>query len=380
VGSIDLVVGTTSRRNVTDMLRSWGLESVDSGTGGQPYGFTLFEGLVCRVHCQRPEEFGPALALLTASPAHHAALTGFARANNRPPPPLTLDDVGPADSFPREEDFYAHLGLPRIPPELREGLGEVESAAEGRLPALVENSHIRGDLHMHTTSTDGIGTIREMAVAARQRGYQYIAVTDHTRNVKIANGLEVEQVPAYLEEIERVDRTVEGVRVLKGLEVDILKDGSLDMPDEILARLDVVVAAVHSHFDQAAREVTSRVTRAMRNPFVHILAHPTGRLIGQRSALLVDVEELMKTAVQTGTALELNANPERLDVHDGNCRRALELGIPVVISTDAHAVEQMGNMSRGVTQARRGWVTPDDVLNTLPCAEMLSRLRRRNPR
>jgi len=281
-------------------------------------------------------------------------------------------DFGPTGLFSEngpmntrdEAVFYRALGLPFIPPELREDQGEIEAAREDRLPHLVTREDLVGDLHIHTQASDGSGSILEMALAARALGHSYIAVTAHTQNVRIANGLTPERAAALLDEVRRVDSQIEGIRILAGLEVDILKDGSLDMPAAILNRLDVAIASIHSHFDQPLDEMTARVLTALENPHIHILAHPTGRLIGQRSPLQLDMDRVFDAAVRNSVSLELNSNPERLDLNDEHCRMAARLGIPVVISTDAHSPAQLGNLSRGVLQARRGGLEPRHVVNT----------------
>jgi len=313
---------------------------------------------------------GAALHLLTGSRAHCAALAeAIAGQGLRFEGFSLVGPSGPVDT-PTEAAFYEALGLPLIPPELREGTQEIEAARSDRLPALVAAGDIRGDLHMHTPYSDGRDPLGAMVRTAREMGYQYLAFTDHTRNVAIANGMDAERTSRYLDDIEALAARLEGIALLKGIEVDILKQGNLDLPDELLKRMDVVIASVHSHFDLPEEEMTERVKRALDNRYVNILAHPTCRLIGSRSPLPLNVKEVIEHAAVTGTMLELNSNPERLDLDARYCRLAAAAGVPVVISTDAHSVKQLGNIRNGVTQARRGWLEPRNVANTLPLEEL----------
>jgi DNA polymerase (family X) len=377
VGGLKVVVATDEPSIGPSLLQSWehiegSVEQADSSFRAHCDG-----GLPVTVLTCLPKAFGVALHQHTGRDDYLAAIMEHA---GRQGVVVTSDAViKNGDSYPvsTEVDFFAALDLPLIPPELREGGEVVSMAVAGDLPELVTPFNLRGDLHMHTTFTDGRNSVREMALAARDRGYEYIAITDHTRNTRVANGLHPHQIDKYLIEIEKVDAELDGIRVLKGLEVDILADGSMDMPDEIMARLDVVIAAIHSHFDQPVEIMTARVASALENPYVQILAHPSGRLIGQRSPLLLDFDRLFPVVREYGVMLELNANPERLDIHAENCRIARDFGIPVVISTDAHAVWQFDNLPRGVRQARRGTLRPGDVLNTLPLPQLLQRLAAR---
>jgi len=382
VGNLDFVIAATDAAAVIRHFEAYDEARSCTITDSTVIQLSLHDDMVARVTITPPVRFGAVLHWHTGSFAHVDELAAVARARGYVTAPDGLRKDGAVVEVEDEEAFFAALGLPFVAPEIREARGELEAAHADRLPALIQVSDVRGDLHMHTTSTDGRNSIQEMAVAARQRGYDYVAITDHTRNVRIANGLEVEAVPAYLEQIEAVNRALTGITVLKGLEVDILADGSMDMPDEILARLDVVIASIHSHFDQPESQMTARVLRAVDHPLVQILAHPSGRLVGQRSPLLLDLDEVLRRAANTKTMLELNANPERLDLNDHRCREAQQLGIPIVISTDAHSASQLDNLPRGVRQARRGWLAAESVLNTRPLEEALSLLsvkRRQGP-
>lgn len=284
-------------------------------------------------------------------------------------------DAGPrADAGRRiagetEEGVYSAVGLPWIPPRLRENRGEVEAAAEGTLPAVLTLDDMRGDLQMHSTWSDGAQTLKEMVEACRDRGYAYHSITDHSQAVTVAGGLTPERVREQWEEIDEIRETVEGIHLFRSLEVDILKDGSLDMPDDILFGLDLVLVSVHSFMNMDGKDMTDRVIRALEHPSVDILAHPTGRILNRRQPFAMDVDAVLQAAASLNVAVELNAHPSRLDLHDRHLRRAKELGVKVVVSTDAHSAQDLGLMSYGVDQAARGWLESGDVVNTLPLPE-----------
>jgi DNA polymerase (family 10) len=278
-----------------------------------------------------------------------------------------------------ERDVFLSVDLPWISPLLRENRGEIEAAADDRLPELLALEDIRGDLQMHSTWSDGANSLAEMAEACRNRGYQYMSITDHSQAVTVAGGLEPEAVRKQWEEIDEVRERVEGIHLFRSLEVDILKDGSLDMPDEILEGLDLVLVSVHSFMNMPMGEMTDRVIRALEHPEVDILAHPTGRILNRREPFAMDVEAVLQAASSLDVAVELNAHPSRLDLHDRHLRRAKELGVKVVVSTDAHSVQDLDLMRYGVDQAGRGWLEAGDVLNALPLEE-LQEWRKRRPR
>jgi DNA polymerase (family 10) len=275
-----------------------------------------------------------------------------------------------------EAGVYQALGMSWIPAELRENRGEVEAAIAGSLPELVTLDVIRGDLQMHSTWSDGKASVEEMAKACAALGYEYLAITDHSPSLAMVQGLTPERAREQWQEIEEVRERVPEINILKSAEVDILEDGSLDLPPEILEGLDVVVISVHSFMDQDRKTMTSRVLRAMRHPGVDILAHPTGRRINRREPFQLDVEAVLETAAELGIAVELNASPNRLDLSDVHVHRAKELGVPVVISTDAHSPRGLGDMRYGIDQARRGWLEPGDVLNTRSVTELTAWLER----
>jgi len=274
-----------------------------------------------------------------------------------------------------EEDVYKALDLPFVPPELREDAGEIEAAVEGALPDLVSLSDVRGDLHVHTKWSDGAHDLDAVIGAVRQRKYGYVAITDHSKGLGVAHGLSEDRVREQMEEIDAANRKLKGFRVLKGIEVDIRGDGTLDLPDALLSELDIVVASIHSGFRQPGEQLTKRLVAAIRNPYVNVIAHPTGRLLGEREAYPVDMEEVLSEAARLGKALEINAYPLRLDLSDTWARAAKNRGIPLAVSTDAHILDNLDFMAYGVSIARRGWLGPGNVLNTLPLPKLAASLR-----
>jgi DNA polymerase (family 10) len=275
----------------------------------------------------------------------------------------------------REEEIYQILNLAFIPPELREDRGEIKAAQENKLPELIEYSQIRGDLHLHTKWSDGAHTIRQMAEAAKKRGYKYIAITDHSQSLKFAGGLVEERLKKQIELIQKLNQELKDFTILSGIEVDIKSDDSLDFSDEILSKLDVVIAAIHSGFKQESKVITERIIKAMQNKLVSIIAHPTGRLIGYRESYQVDINKIMDVAAETGTILEINAYPERLDLNDVYCRMAKDRRVQLAIETDAHSIDGLEFMNLGVDVARRGWLEEKDIINTLPLDKLLKRLK-----
>jgi DNA polymerase (family 10) len=282
-------------------------------------------------------------------------------------------------TFTDEEDFYSALGLEYIPPELRQGAGEIEAAQARRLPRLISIDEIRGDLHVHSDWSDGAVGIEEMVLAARDRGYEYVAITDHSGGIGVAHGLNVDRLMEEISQVRRLNDEVEGITVLIGSEVEIKSDGILDFSDEILAQLDWVIASVHSGFNQSEEQITRRIVQAIENPHVDAIGHPTGALIGKRAPYAVDLEAVFRAAARTGTALEINASPQRLDLADTQVRRAIELGVMIVINTDAHAPIHLDFMRYGVEMARRGWAESANVLNSRSLVELREWLRSASP-
>ncbi|SDC01857.1 DNA polymerase/3'-5' exonuclease PolX [Ruegeria marina] len=337
---------------------------------------TLRAGLNVDLRVVPEASWGAAMHYFTGSKAHNVA--GRRRAQDRS---LKLNEYGLYDGETRisgatEEGVYEGIGLPWIEPVLRENRGEIEAAEKGELPDLIKPDDIRGDLHAHTTASDGRNSLLEMAEAAMERGYGYLAITDHSRSQTQAGGLSADKLEAQIDEIAELNEGFEGFRLLASCEVDILENGDLDFPDKLLARLDLVVASVHSKFNLGEEAQTDRIIRAMDNPAVSIIGHPTGRLLGQRRAYPVDMERLIEAAGERGCVLELNANPNRLDLSDIQCRMAVERGVKIAISTDAHATGGLAHMRYGVDQARRGWLSADDVANTLDWSDLEKMLKR----
>jgi DNA polymerase (family 10) len=320
-----------------------------------------------------PKSWGAALHYFTGSKAHNIRMRERAIKMG-----LKLNEYGLFDSNDKwvagteEADVFETLGLPYIPPVLREDQGEMAAAAEGRLPSLIQIADIAGDLHMHTTWTDGKYSCEEMVEAARKRGLKYIAITDHSKSLGVAGGLSDEDLMRHTDEIQALDKKYSGFRVLAGTEVDIRQDGSLDYSNELLAKLDFVVASVHSGFRMDRDAMTSRVVKAMENPHVRAIGHPTGRLIGDRESYELDFDVLMREASRTRTCLEVNSNYHRLDLSDTLCRKAREMNVHVVINTDAHDIDGLGSIPLGVATAQRGWIEKDRVLNARPVEELLA--------
>jgi len=348
--------------------------------GENKISFHLSNDLQVDVRLLPAASYGAALQYFTGSKAHNVALRQRALKMGYTLSEWSLARLDDATvvAAATEEEVYAALGMDWIPPELRENLGEIEGAAHGSLPRLIERTDIRGDVHMHTTATDGHNSIREMADAALALGYGYIAITDHSQALGMANGLDEKRALEHIRRIREVDHQMEGrIRVFTGIEVDILADGALDLEDEVLAQMDVVIASVHSHFAQPREEMTARVIRAIENPYVRILGHPTGRLLLRREPFAMDMGQVLRRAAELGVAMEHNAAPERLDLNERDLRLAKELGAKIVISTDSHDIRHLAKMDYGVRQLRRAWLGPEDVLNTREAEDFLAALRPR---
>ncbi len=326
------------------------------------------------------DAFGSLLQYFTGSKQHNIVLRERGHRQGLKLSEYGITDLrsGRLEKFATEEDFYHRLGLQLVPPELREGQMEVERAEQEGLPELVSLSDIKGDLHVHTEWSDGRNSLEEMALAARALGYQYLAICDHSAGRGIAHGLNEERLKQQVSEIRQLDQRLEGFRILTGVEVDIRADGSLDLPDELLSELDVVVAGVHSAMGQDKGKMTQRVLRAIHNPHVDIIAHPTCRLLGRREPVALELETIFRAAAQTGTALEINSMPDRLDLKDIHAFRARELGVKLIINTDAHSTDHLGYMRFGVGVARRGWCETQHILNTQPLGAVLDFLKHKS--
>jgi len=348
--------------------------------GQNKVSFRLRTGLQIDVRLLPRASFGAALQYFTGSKMHNVTVRQRAlkRGYTLSEYALARLDDGTQVAAATEEDIYRALDLDWIPPELRENCGEIEAAAQHTLPRLIEEKDIRGDVHMHTVATDGKNTIREMAESGLAHGYEYIAITDHSKNLAMTFGLDDERALEHVRNIREVDADMAGkIRVFAGIEVDILGDGALDLSDEVLAQMDVVIASVHSLFNQPREEMTARILRAIENPYVRILGHPTGRKLLSRDAYELDLPAILLRAGELGVAVEHNADPNRLDLCDRDLRMAKESGCRVVVNTDAHHVSSLEKMRYGVRQLRRAWLTPADVVNTRGANDFLAALRPR---
>jgi DNA polymerase (family X) len=379
VGDLDLLVTGPSPAGALERFIAWPKMDEVLGRGENKASAKVGrEGFQVDVRALPRESFGAAMQYFTGSKDHNVAIR--MRAVRRG---LKLSEYG---LFRVEDDFriagdteasiYEALGLPWIPPELRENTGEIEAAEEGRLPQLVELSDMRGDLHMHTTATDGRATLEEMAEAARERGYEYIAITDHSKALAMANGLNERRAVEFARQVREINRSGAGLRIFSGIECDILKDGSLDLADDALAELDIVIASVHSHMNLESAEMTDRLLRALECPHVRVLGHLTGRLLLQREPYPFDFDRVAAEAVRRGVWLEINASPERLDLNDAHIRAARAKGARFTISTDAHHPNHLRGMRYGVMTARRGWLGPADIVNTLHVEDFEKALNR----
>ena len=374
VGDLDILVTgkgcikAESRQTLIELLlRFPGLMDVIA-QGENKVSFRHRNGMQVDVRLLPPESFGAAMQYFTGSKAHNVALRqralkmGFTLNEYAL---ATLEDEKPVAGA-TEEEIYSKLKLDFIPPELRENLGEIEAAAGHTLPMLIEPSDILGDVHMHTVETDGRNTIEEMAEAARERGYEYMAITDHSKNLAFANGLTDERALEHIARIRAVEKKMKAIRIFAGVEVDILGDGSLDLSDSVLEQMDIVIASVHSQFNQDRATMTDRLLKAIANPNTSLIGHPTGRQLLRRDAYQFDFDAVLKAAAKHKVAMELNSYPERLDLNDVHLRMAKQHGVKIVINTDSHHTSHMEKLRYGITQARRAWLTKDDVLNTLP--------------
>ena len=372
IGDLDILVASADGTSI--MNRFVAYEEVEKivSKGTTRATVMLRSGLQVDLRVVPEESYGAALQYFTGSKAHNIAVRSLAIKKG-----LKINEYGVFRGETRiagqtEEEVYAQVGLPYFEPELRENWGEVEAGLHHALPDLVTINDIRGDLHSHSKATDGHFTIKEMAQSAQEKGYKYLAICDHSQHVTIAHGLDAKRLEAQIKEIDRLNQQFHHFTILKGAEVDILENGSLDLPDDLLGRLDLTVCAVHYKFNLSRRKQTERIIRAMDNPYFNILAHPTGRLLNERKPYDLDMEQIMAAALERGCFLEVNAQPVRLDLTDLHCKMAKDMGVKVAISTDAHRTTELEFMRFGVGQARRGWLEPTDIINTQP----LNKLKR----
>lgn len=364
IGDIDILA---SCANGTDIVKSFvNMRGVTQilAAGDTKGSVRVEEGVQVDLRVVREDEFGAALQYFTGSKEHNIHLREIAKKKG-----LKISEYGifkgdKKIGGQKEEDIYKTLGMDWIPPELRENRGEIEAALEGKLPKLIELSDIKGDLHNHSNRSDGTPTFEEMAEHAMKMGYKYLVVSDHSKSLHVANGLKDEELLEEIEEIDKLNKMFKGFTLLKATEVDIKADGSLDFPDKLLEKLDIVVASIHSGFKQGKEKITERMIAAIRNPYVNVIAHPTGRLISRREGYDVNLDKVIDTCAETGTALEINCYYDRLDLNDIYCRKAKEAGVMIAISTDAHHLDQMWMIALGVGIARRGWLEAKEVINT----------------
>ena len=383
VGDLDILVTGTAcgnereREQLMDRITQLpGLMEIIA-RGENKISFRLRGGMQVDVRLLAPESFGAAMQYFTGGKAHNVALRqralkmGYTLSEYS----LAQVDTGERVAGETEEDIYAKLKLDYILPELRENCGEIESAERHALPQLVSESDLEGDVHMHTVETDGRNTIQEMAEAARKRGYRYMAITDHSKNLAFANGLDDKRAIEHIQRIRSAEREIGVIRIFAGVEVDILADGSLDLSDSVLEQMDLVIASVHSHFNQSPAEMTDRLLKAIENPNTSLIGHPTGRVLLRRDAYPFDLDTVLKAAAERKVAMELNAYPDRLDLCDRHLRLAKQYGVKIVINTDSHHTSHLDNIRFGVLQARRAWLTKDDVLNTRPVEQFAKAMK-----
>ncbi len=377
VGDLDILITATKTSPVMERFVIYDevAEVISHGTTRST--IRLRSGLQVDLRVVPDISYGAALHYFTGSKAHNIAVRSLGIKKG-----LKINEYGVFKDDRRiagrtEQEVFEQVGLAYIEPELREDRGEIEAARGNALPTLVTLKQIRGDLHCHTNATDGHASLEQMAKAARSRGYEYLAITDHSQRVTVARGLDKKRLLQQTEQIDRLNESLDGIRILKSIELDILEDGSLDLPDNVLDALDLTVCSVHSKFDLPAKKQTARIIRAMDNPRFNIFAHPTGRLINQREPYAVNLEVLMEAAKERGCFLEVNSQPVRMDLTDSACKMAKEMGVKVAICTDAHNANQLEYIRYGVYQARRGWLEKGDVINTLSLTKLLKLLKRR---
>jgi DNA polymerase (family 10) len=371
IADVDILAASDQADKVMESFVHLPMAAKVVAQGHTKSSITTKDGFQVDLRVVPMDSFGAACHYFTGSKAHNIRIRSLGIERG-----LKINEYAVFKNEKRiagktELEIFKSVKLPYIAPELREDQGEIEAAQRGSLPSLVEIKHILGDLHVHTNWSDGNNTIEELAQAARRRGYRYVAICDHSASLGIAHGLKRERLEKQIEEIEKVNRKLKGCKVLKGIEVDIKPNGDLDADRDVLESLDVVVASVHSKFTQPENEMTRRIVKALENPNVHILAHPTGRLIGKREPYQVNIDTVMDACLANGKIMELNAYPERLDLSDLNCRKAKEKGVKLAVSTDSHRTEHLEWMTFGVATARRGWIEPQDVINTLPLLKLL---------
>src|SRR5580693_5799513 len=383
VGDLDILV--TGKACTTEEGRQKAIAHVAKypplmdviASGDNKISFRVRSGMQVDVRLLPPESFGAAMQYFTGSKAHNVALRQRALKMGYTLNEYSLADVKTEEPVAgkTEEEIYAKLKLDYIPPELRENLGEIDAAEKHTLPALITLNDLQGDVHMHTVETDGKNTIEEMAEAAKARDYKYMAITDHSKNLAFANGLDDQRAVVHINRIREVNAKIEGITIFAGIEVDILADGDLDLSDDVLAQMDVVIASVHSVFNQEPAKMTDRLLKAVANPNTSIIGHPTGRILLRRDSYGFDMHSVLTAAAKYKVAMELNSYPDRLDLNDVHLRQAKQKGVKIVINTDSHHTSHLDKIRYGILQARRAWLTKDDVLNTLPAEQFAKAMK-----
>lgn len=376
VRDIDILVASSKPKKIMEALISLPLAETISLKGETKTSLLTKEGIQIDCRVVENKSFGAALLYFTGSKDFNIKLRQIAIRKG-----LKINEYGIFKNKRylagiTEEEIFKLLGMSYIEPELRENTGEIELAQKNILPKIIEEKDIKGDLHVHSSWSDGNSSIRDIAKTAKSLGYSYVAITDHSQSLRIANGLNTSMLKKKKAEIEKINSSLSGLRILFGTEADIDADGNIDYPDRILKEFDIVIAAIHTGFKQSHSQLTKRIIRACQNKFVHIIAHPTGRLFAVRDAYQIDFTEIFKVAKDTNTAMEINSFPNRLDLNDLNCRRAKDVGVKIAINTDSHEAQQLKVMRLGIAVARRGWLTAGDVLNTLPLKELLNSVRK----
>ncbi len=374
IRDIDILITSTHPAKVMDHFIQLPIVGQVQAHGPTKSSIRTKQGIQVDLRVVDPDAFGAALVYFTGSKEHNIRIRSLAIRRG-----LTVNEYGVFQEKSgrklagrEEEDVYKVLGLRWMPPELREDSGEIEASAAGRLPHLVELKDFKGDFHIHSDWSDGHHSIEEVASAAKARGYRYMLLSDHSQSLRIAGGLTEKELLEEMGEVRRLNKRLAPFRILMGAEVDILPDGRMDYPDRLLSKLDLVIAAVHSAFKQPEETMTGRIVKALSNPYVSIVAHPTGRLLGQREPYQVDLQEVFRAARETGTALEINSCTQRLDLNDVHARQARESGVKLVVSTDTHSLDQLDSIGLGISMARRAWVEPSDLLNTMNLKDLLA--------
>lgn len=375
VGDIDILVISSKPKKIMDAFVKFPLVKSVLAHGETKSSVILKNNMQADLRVVEEKSFGAAAHYFTGSKGHNIHLRMLAQKKGWKISEYGIFKGNKQIGGSKEEEMFSKLGLQFIPPELREMRGEFEAAKKNKIPKLIELKDIKGDLHMHTKATDGSNSIEEMAKAAKELGYEYILITDHTKSTRIAGGLNEKEMLKHLKNIRAANKKVKGIEILAGAEVDILPDGKLDYPNEILKQLDIVTVAIHSRFKTPKKEMTERIIKAFQNKYANIFVHPSGRLIGERDPYEIDMEKILSAAKKYNVAMEVNAHPQRLDLTDIYCKRAKDLGVKLVIGTDAHSTEQLELIKYGVITARRGWLEKKDILNAFPLKKLLERLK-----